>query len=173
MADTASVTKSVVRRICAQFCFAVLVLGMATATCHAQNRKPTAQEVAAIRDCAKKHETNVHEGELRCLFNLVADPCAKTPEGSSNLGTADCFRVEWAIWDGLLNENYKALAADLDDQQTTKLREMQRAWIAYRDTTCEFYWTKIGGSMAVPMAAACGARETARRAMLLKFFSGL
>jgi hypothetical protein len=115
---------------------------MATGTCHAQSRKPTAHEVAAIRDCAKKYETNVDEGERRCLFDLVPDPCTKTPEGSSNLGTADCFRIEGAIWDGLLNENYKALATDLDDQQMTKLREMQRAWIAYRDTTCEFYWNE-------------------------------
>ena len=146
---------------------------MATATSHAQSRKPTAQEVAAIRDCAKKNETNVDEGERQCLFNLVADPCTKTPEGSSNLGMTDCFRVEGTIWDGLLNENYKALAAELDEEQATKLRDMQRAWIAYRDTTCGFYQTKIQGSMAVPMAAACAARETARRALLLKFFSGL
>jgi uncharacterized protein YecT (DUF1311 family) len=71
------------------------------------------------------------------------------------------------------HENYKALAAELDGEQATKLRDMQRAWIAYRDTTCGFYHTKIQGSMAVPMAAACAARETARRALLLKFFSGL
>ena len=78
-----------------------------------------------------------------------------------------------AIRDDLLNENYKRLAADLDDEQKAKLREMQRAWIAYRDSTCGFYYTKIQGTMAGPMTAACTARETARRAVLLKFFSGL
>jgi uncharacterized protein YecT (DUF1311 family) len=158
---------------CVRICLTVLVLGMATAFSHAQSRKPTAQEVAAIRDCAKKNETNVDEGERQCLFNLVSDPCTKTPEGSSNVGMTDCFRLEGAIWDGLLNENYKALAAELDEEQATKLRDMQRAWIAYRDTTCGFYHTKIQGSMAMPMAAACAARETARRALLLRFFSGL
>jgi len=50
---------------------------------------------------------------------------------------------------------------------------MQHAWIAYRDSTCGFYYTKIQGTMAGPMTAACTARETARRAVLLKFFSGL
>jgi uncharacterized protein YecT (DUF1311 family) len=50
---------------------------------------------------------------------------------------------------------------------------MQRAWIAYRDTTCQFYDDKIQGSMSLMMHAACVTRETARRAMLLKFFSGL
>ena len=50
---------------------------------------------------------------------------------------------------------------------------MQRAWMAYRDTTCQFYDDKIQGSMATAMHAACFARESARRAMLLKFFTGL
>jgi len=166
-------TKSIASRACAQICLVALSLGMAATAAHAQSRKPTAHELAAIRDCAKKYETNVDDGEQQCLFNLVADRCMKTPEGSSNAGMADCFRIEWAIWDGLLNENHKALAAALDDEQANKLGEMQRAWIAYRDTTCGFYDIKIQGSMAVPMAAACAARETARRAMLLKFFSGL
>jgi len=113
------------------------------------------------------------EVEQKCLFNLVGTPCTETPEGQSNVGTADCYRLEGAIWDDLLNENYKRLAADLDDEQKAKLREMQRAWIAYRDSTCGFYYTKIQGTMAGPMTAACTARETARRAVLLKFFSGL
>ena len=39
----------------------------------------------------------------------------------------------------------------LDSQQTAKLRAMQQAWIAYRDTTCNFYMDKIQGSMAIPM----------------------
>jgi uncharacterized protein YecT (DUF1311 family) len=61
----------------------------------------------------------------------------------------------------------------LDDQQNAKLKAMQHAWIAYRDTTCNFYMDKIQGSMAQPMGAACAARETARRAMLLRFFDRL
>jgi uncharacterized protein YecT (DUF1311 family) len=55
-------------------------------------------------------------------------------------------------------------------QQTAKLRAMQQAWIAYRDTTCNFYMDKVQGSMAIPMGTACAARETARRALLLRFF---
>jgi len=50
---------------------------------------------------------------------------------------------------------------------------MQRAWIAYRDSTCEFYDDKIQGTMSIMMHAACNTRETARRAMLLDFFSRL
>lgn len=145
-----------------------VALGAATAA-EAQNRKPTAAEIKRIRDCAAAHRED-GEGEDKCLFKLVADPCTETPEGRSNLGTADCFRIETVIWDTLLNENYKELMDAIDDKaDQDKLKEMQRAWIAYRDTTCDFYWHKIHGSMSVPMTAACQARETARRALLLKF----
>jgi uncharacterized protein YecT (DUF1311 family) len=50
---------------------------------------------------------------------------------------------------------------------------MQKAWNAARDATCAFYAIKMHGSMAIPMAAACLARETARRALLLRVFTGL
>jgi len=151
---------------------AIALSGLLFGSAHAQNaRKPTDQEVAAIRACAVKYQDNVEEGERQCVFNLVATPCTNTPEGISNLGSAECFGVESAIWDVLLNENFKTLLSELDDQQTVKLRAMQRAWITYRDTTCGFYMDKIQGSMAIPTANACGARETARRALLLQFFS--
>jgi uncharacterized protein YecT (DUF1311 family) len=93
--------------------------------------------------------------------------------GSSNVGMADCYRIEGAIWGDLLNENYKSLLDTLDDEQTAKARAIQRAWLAYRDTTCQFYDDKIRGSMSLLMHAACVTRETARRAMLLDFFSRL
>ena len=140
---------------------------------NAQSRKPTAHEIAAIRDCAKKSEDDIDAGEETCLFKLVADPCMGPPGSAAERVMADCYQIEGAIWDARLNENYKGLLAELDDEQTAKARAMQRAWIAYRDTTCGFYGDKIRGSMAGFMEAACVARETARRAMLLKFFTRL
>ena len=82
----------------------------------------------------------------------------------------ECYQIEGSIWDDLLNRNYKRLLDTLDDEQTSKARAMQRAWIAYRNTTCQFYWDKIRGTMANSMQSACAARESARRAMLLDFF---
>ena len=163
-------------RVCgslARAALIVLLVGAMTGTSRAQDDKPTAQQIAAVRACAEKNQSDVDEAERQCLFNLVATPCQSAPEGQSNVGMADCFRVEAMIWDDLLNDNYKSLRGDLDDQQTAKLRDMQRAWIASRQSTCGFYDVKIQGSMAIPMSAACIARETARRALLLKFFDGL
>ena len=147
-----------------------MAFAMATAS-HAQNRKPTAAEIKLVRDCAAKHPDD-GKGEEECAFKLVADPCIE--KNGSNLGTADCYRIETVIWDAILNDNYKELMAALDDkEQAQKLKDMQRAWIAFRDTTCDFYWFKIRGSMSVPMTAACQLRETARRALLLAFLLGV
>jgi uncharacterized protein YecT (DUF1311 family) len=158
----------------ALICILQLGFGFAPELSHAQTRKPTATEIAAVRDCATKNRDNLDEGERQCLFNLVAQPCTKKPLGVADDSTmVDCYRIENLIWDELLNDNYKALLDTLDDGQTAKARAMQRAWTAYRDTTCQFYDDKIQGSMAVAMHAACVTRESARRAMLLKFFSGL
>jgi uncharacterized protein YecT (DUF1311 family) len=149
--------------------FAIMVTGPADA----QSRKPTAREVAAVRDCATKTRDDVDAGEMKCLFKLVAEPCMGPPGAAPDRVMADCFRIEGVIWNDLLNENYKKLLATLDDEQPAKARAMQRAWIAYRDTTCGFYDDKIRGSMSNMMHAACHTRETARRAMLLDFFARL
>jgi uncharacterized protein YecT (DUF1311 family) len=130
-------------------------------------------DAAAIRACVAKYPDDVDEAERRCVFAIVADPCTMMPANQSTAATAECYDRERKIWDAMLNENFRALGDDLDDGQKAKLRDMQRAWIAYRDTTCGFYHDKIRGTLATTMAAACVARETARRALLLKLFQGL
>jgi uncharacterized protein YecT (DUF1311 family) len=146
----------------------VLAVFLGGSSSRAQDRQPTAAEIKLVRDCAAKHPDD-GKGEEECAFKLVADPCVE--KVNDNHGHADCFRSETAIWDAILNDNYKALTAALEDkEQEQKLKDMQRTWIAFRDTTCGFYWVKIQGTMAGPMTAACQLRETARRAMLLAFF---
>jgi uncharacterized protein YecT (DUF1311 family) len=149
----------------------VAVLAIAVApSAQAQTRKPTAQETKLIRDCFDKKGGTAEDAE--CI-GLVATPCLDAPDNQANLSQADCYRIEGAIWDTILNQVFKELKDDLGVRQEKKLRDMQRTWIASRDRTCEFYHVKIDGSMAVPMSAACHFRETARRALLLKTFTGL
>ena len=143
------------------------------ANAHAQSRQPTAQEAAAIRDCATKYRDDLDAGEQQCLFKLVAAPCIGQPGSMAEAAAADCYDIEGAVWDRLLNENYQTLLGTLDDEQTKQARAMQRAWLAYRDATCQFYDDKIRGSMSIMMHAACVTRQTARQAMLLDFFSRL
>jgi len=152
---------------------AILLAASATQSLRAQENEPTKKQIAAIRACAEKNQDDLIEAEKQCLFTLVAEPCQNEEGGQSTLGMARCFNIEEKIWDGLLNDNYRELRAVIDNAQAAKLRDMQRAWIASRDQTCAFYEAKIQGSMAIPMSAACGARETAQRALLLKFFTRL
>jgi len=151
----------------------IVLAAAVSAPAQAQSRKPTAREIAAIRDCAAKDKEDLDTGEQQCLFKLVAEPCIGSFGSASDGKMADCYTIEGTVWDSLLNENYKNLLATLDDEQAGKARAMQRAWIAYRDSTCQFYDDKIRGTMSIMMHAACNTREMARRAMLLDFFSRL
>ena len=81
-----------------------------------------------------------------------------------------CIERERAVWDDILNETFRRLRAKLDEDQQGKLRDMQRAWIASRDKTCDFYWDYFQGTMASPMSAKCVNRETGRRALFLLVF---
>jgi hypothetical protein len=121
--------RSAARRGAVLVCLLPFLLGAASSPGHAQNRKPTTKEIAAVRDCAETHEEDLDGVERKCPFNLVSTPCTEKLERQSNVGMADCYDLEASIWDDLLNENYKSLAAGLDDQQKAKLRDMQRAWI--------------------------------------------
>ena len=148
--------------ICAAMCWG----GVA----NAQERKATPQEKATIEACFTS-KLDSPEGIEGCLFK-VAEPCADAA-GGSTFATSDCYRVEQTIWDGLLNAAHRELIGELDAQQKKALQKMQRAWIASRDATCNFYADKIRGSLAATMSAACFTRETARRALLMKQFTGL
>jgi uncharacterized protein YecT (DUF1311 family) len=152
---------------------AAIVVAGAVHTAAAQGAQATRKDAGAIRACADKYAQNVNEAERRCIFAIVVEPCTKTRVGQSSQGASACYHVEQDIWDELLNENFRVLREGLDDEQKGKLRDMQRDWIAYRNTTCGFYYDKIQGTMANEMTAACLTRETARRALLLKFFQGL
>ncbi len=152
--------------LCAAFAFALF--------CTAPPALAAGQDdAAAIRACVAKYPDDIDQAEQKCIFAIVADPCTMTPTTQTAAAAAECYDRERKIWDALLNENFRALRDDLDEGQKAKLRDMQRAWIASRDATCGFYYDKIRGSMATSMTAACLARETARRALLLKLFQGL
>ena len=77
-------------------CVLPLALSFAAEPGQAQTRKATANEIAAIRDCAASNKDNLDEGERKCLFNLVAERCLK--KGPANNATeVDCYRIEESI----------------------------------------------------------------------------
>lgn len=131
----------------------------------AQTAKLSAKESALIQDCIKSKSDN----QEACI-GIVSGPCLQRDETKSTADMVECVAREQAVWDDILNETYRRLRDKLDDKQKTKLRDMQRAWIASRQKTCAFYWDYFQGTMASPMSAECVNKETARRALFLLGF---
>lgn len=124
-----------------------------------------------IRDCAAKHPDD-RTGEGECSFKLIAEPC--TEKNNSNLGTADanCSRREYDAWEARLTQTYQKLMKDLDSETKTALREIERAWIVYRDKKCVFYQMPEQGTAAIRQGAYCDLIETGRQAVFLEKILG-
>ena len=145
---------------------AAVMIALPLGSAVAESTAPNARDVATVQDCLKSQRGSDLKGE-RCI-GVVADPCLKRARSTADQNA--CAGRELAVWDDILNETYRRLGQHLDDDQKAKARDMQRAWIESRDKTCTFYWDYFQGTMASPMSSYCVVRETARRAMFLKFF---
>jgi uncharacterized protein YecT (DUF1311 family) len=101
------------------------------------------------------------------VFGAVAaaapqsDPC-KTR--SNQLDLTQCADREFAKSDAALNQTYRKLFADLDDEHRPLLQKAQRAWIAFRDADCDVEASvALGGSMHAMLVAECRAAATDAR----------
>ena len=148
----------------AAVCAALMTLTVAVA----QNAKLSARDSSAIQSCIKSVRGSTRNAE-RCI-ETIAGPCLNRPKTLSTADMVACASREAAVWDDILNETFRRLRDKLDEEQKVKLRDMQRAWIDSRDRSCQFYYDYHQGTIAVPMAALCVNRETARRALFLLDF---
>src|SRR5262249_24563209 len=129
---------------------------------------PQPKDLRAGQGCLTSHDRpRKREG----IVGVVADPCIGDEGSKSPAEVIACLDRERLVWYQLLNAAYRKLRDNLDDDQRTKLREMQKSWVHTRDRTCAFYYDYFQGSMANPMIANCNNRETARRALFLIAFA--
>ena len=157
------------RAAAATFIF-ILVLAAASAA-SAQGKHRAADDSKAIQDCIKSAApAGVSMDKAESCIGILSSPCLDDDKTKSTADQNACIDRERVVWDDILNETYRRLGEKLDQAQQAKLRAMQRAWIAARDATCQFYWDYYQGTMASPMAAACVNKETARRALFLLGF---
>lgn len=107
----------------------------------------------------------------RSAYNCIgysANNCLTRTENQTTVGMESCNLDELRAWDLLLNRYYKVLRAD---GSFTGLRDIQRAWISYRDLKCDLYDAVYrGGSIARVLRADCMRQETARRVLDLYLF---
>ncbi len=120
-------------------------------------------------------ETCIGKSAEVCMTENGAD-------GSTTVGMGYCLAQELDYWDERLNAAYGALwnvdrayDAELEDLGSTAprrapaLREMQRAWIGFRDATCVYEYSAWGGGTGGgPAHAACMMRITGAQALRLE-----
>ena len=91
----------------------------------------------------------------------LTDACLASPEGMTSDGMTACLAAEAAAWNKLMSDRYDALLvqAEAFDREldadspyapsAPALRQMQLAWIEYRDASCAYAATPYaGGNMA-------------------------
>ncbi|WBU65321.1 lysozyme inhibitor LprI family protein [Paracoccus aerodenitrificans] len=144
-----------------------------------------AEELALVALCLEQADaapdSRAGRSGTGCI-GLAAQACMAQPGGDSTASMIGCTAQETAFWDGILNESYQELIAEAkgwthpgDPRVTTEmapeilLRQMQRDWIAYRDSTCDWNarpWQ--GGSIVGVIRAGCLLDETALQALRLR-----
>lgn len=139
-----------------------------------------AQEVMFSPDAT---ETCLSGGGGADCIGQSADACVNaTPGGYSTVGMGACLDQEWQYWDARLNAAYqavmtdaKSMDAEMDElgsaapKQVPALRDMQRAWIGFRDAKCAYEASTWGGGTgAGPAAIQCMMATTGQQALFLE-----
>jgi uncharacterized protein YecT (DUF1311 family) len=136
-------------------------------------------EEALVEQC---FQNAAEFGRSDDCVGMAAGLCMdKNESGWSTYGMMECQGLEIAVWDAKLNAEYqrvlaqaKQMDADYMDvgaavpSQEEALREMQRAWIAFRDGTCRYERSLWGnGTGGGPASGGCMMRMTAAQAIYL------
>jgi uncharacterized protein YecT (DUF1311 family) len=111
---------------------------------------------------------------LACLATPAAAQDAICSDPPDQMTMTQCAHQEWQIADAELNSVYKRVTAMLKEQDAQldavlrggpeALRDAQRAWITFRDKTCEAEGFAMRGGSAEPMVVAfCLTRITRER----------
>ncbi len=129
-------------------------------------------------------------GGGRSCIGQAAERCMEeSPGGFSTYMSNMCLDAERAWWDGQLNARYRDLRAfeQQGDSEAARdpyaapgrpsgadsLRDMQRAWIAFRDATCDYETVAWhGGTGASGVYLYCQMRMTGEQTIALSDYLG-
>jgi len=114
----------------------------------------------------------VGRGERLDCIGASANQCMlDTLGGETTVGMGGCLDRERDFWDARLNEGYQQLLTQQRDDPAMldALRDMQRAWISYRDARCDFEYVQWGGGTGGgPAILACLMQTTAEQTFVLE-----
>ena len=115
--------------------------------------KPAAKDTAVIEKCIKA-KTGAATGPGKNASALISQPCSKD-EGIDDATDSDRLLSTANKRCGTTSSTSLISRCARRSMRSSrrKLREMQRAWIASRDKTCDFLYDYFQGTMANPMIA--------------------
>ncbi|MBZ6392549.1 MAG: DUF1311 domain-containing protein [Pantoea dispersa] len=118
---------------------------------------------------------------LACLFASSVAMAQQNPidqqlnqclnKESSTAGMSQCYSTANKAWDKEMNAQYSQLMKKLTGEPKDKLRNAQRAWLAYRDSWTEAsrsYFLSSQGSMAALSVGAQGVSLVRNQALMLQ-----
>ena len=110
------------------------------------------------------------EGNVSAQDSLLSAEYAQCMEKSDGVTVAmqDCLTAEDERMEALLNATYKKVIQAMDERQKTLLRDSQRAWLKYREGSCDTMMSVLGGTSAGLITTGWRLEMTARRVSWLK-----
>ncbi|MEM6481754.1 MAG: lysozyme inhibitor LprI family protein [Pseudomonadota bacterium] len=119
---------------------------------------------------------------LEVCIGRSAALCIDTPDGYTTVGMSFCANQEAVYWDNRLNAAYQALSAieaerdaamaefgSAAPSMSDALRDMQRAWITFRDASCAYEASQWGGGSGTgPAVLSCRMHITGTQALALE-----
>lgn len=104
---------------------------------------------------------------LAVVANAAIAQNCKNPQTQLDMNV--CSGRDFEREDKLLNKVYGELRSKLDATEKEKLKNVQVAWLKYRDLACEYEGAQYeGGSMQPLIFSSCKAMLTADRRKMLE-----
>ncbi|WP_442753365.1 lysozyme inhibitor LprI family protein [Methylocystis sp. JAN1] len=134
---------------------------------------PNGSEKGWAANCVK--EKSDESAAFSACVGKVTEACLGLEDAPKEIKPSDknghprsCAAVEAKIWDDYLNRWYGDAAKIVPAEAKEKLRDAQRAWIAYRAARCDVESALHPFPLGEDNRADCLMRETARRALQLR-----
>jgi len=111
----------------------------------------------------------------KVLSQPVRQPPTDCPAASNRMDLELCAVARFRKADADLNKVFRTITSDVnrDDRNKKLLRESQRFWLRYRDSTCDWQSDNVrGGTAATLYAVNCLADVTEAQAKYLDDASG-